>query len=239
MAAGYVAAHAGVLVKLDGTPVALAAEPMSLVSGKTYRVTALAKRCFDPSVALEIRDNGVAVGAANIEAIDYMNGLVIFAAAYTPTGPITVQSGSYIPFVTIGTVKSFDFQTMKDMLDKSVFGDAAKRYANGLGDFKGSLGAWSFLDENIGVGTLEAALAGGTVRTISVEITQDGVTLANGGLLFRGPVMLASADTSAGVADLVETSTSFEGAPRMSVAGASGSWPVSWSLLDGSTGLRI
>lgn len=239
MAAGYVAAHAGVLVKIDGTPVALVAEAMQLVSGKYYRVTNAIKRCFDPSVALEIRDNGVAVGAANIEHIDYLNGIVKFAAAYTPTTPITAHAGSYIPFLTIGTIKSFDFKSAKEMLEKSVFGDAAKRYANGLGDFSGGLGTWSFLDENVGVATLEASFAAGTVRVISIEILQDGVTLANGGLYWRGLCALQGAETSAEVASLVETSPKLEGSARMSVAGASGSWPVSWSILDGATGIFV
>lgn len=239
MAAGNVAAHSGVLVKLDGTPVTLAAEAMSLISGKNYRVTALAKRCFDPRVALEIRDNGVAVLAANIEAIDYLHGIVIFAAAYTPTGPITAHAGSYVPFATIGTANGFDFKVMKEDLDKGVFGDAAVRRVLGLGDFNGSITAWSFLDESVGVGTLEAALANGTARIMSIEIIQDGTTLANGGLVWRGIVLLKGADTGAEVAALVDTTQNYEGAPMMSTLGVSGSWPVSWSFLDGATGLRI
>ena len=239
MAAGYVAAHAGVTVKLDGTPVALSAEAMSQVSGKYYRVTDAAKRCFDPNTALEIRDAGVAVGSANIEHIDYLNGIVKFAAAYTVTGPVTVQTGAYVPFSTIGTIKSFDFKASKEMLDKSVFGDTSKTFANGLGDFSGSLGAWSFLDENVGVGTLESALANGTVRILSIEILQDGSTLANGGLYWRGLVVLQNADTNAEVASLVESTQTYEGSPMMSVAGASGSWAVSWSILDGATGIYV
>lgn len=239
MAAGAVAAHAGVTVKLDAAPVTLTAEAMSLVTGKTYRVTNAARRCFDPRVALEIRDNGVAVAAANIERIDYLHGVVIFAAAYTVTGPVTAHAGSYLPFATVGTAKAFSFDMTVDDADKGVFGDAAVRRALTLGDFTGTVGAWSFLDESVGAGTLEAALSAGTVRVLSIEIVQDGVTLANGGILWRGLVVLNGADTEAAVADLVDTTQRYTGSPMMSVAGASGSWPVSWSILDGSTGLPI
>lgn len=239
MAAGNVAAHVGVTIKLDGTPVAFAAEPMQLVSGKVYRVTNAIKRCFDPNTALEIRDNGAAVAISNIADIDYLHGLVIFAASYTPTGPVTAHAGAYVPFVTVGTVNSFGVEISAEALDKSVFGNAARRYARGLADFNGSLNLISFLDENVGIETLEASFAAGNTRILSVEIIQDSVTLANGGLVFRGLVQLSEADTSADPSGLVETSATFEGTPRASTSGVSGPWGVAWSLLDGATGLRI
>ena len=239
MAAGNVNAYNGVTVKLDGTPVSFTAEAMSLVSGKTYRVTNAIKRCFDPNTALEIRDNGVAVAPANIEAIDYLHGLVIFAAAYTPTTPITAHAGSYVPFVTLGTAESFSVEISAEALPKSVFGNAAKRYARGLADFTGNIGLISFLDDNVGVEALEASFAAGNARIVSIEIVQDGTTLANGGLVFRGRVNLSSAETSADPAALVKTPIDLEGSPVASVTGVSGSWPVAWSILDGSTALRI
>ena len=238
MAAGPVAAHVGVAVKLDGTPVGMTAEPMSLVSGKTYRPTASTKRCFAPGVALVVLDNAVPVVAANIEDVDFLHGLVTFAAAYSVTGPVTV-TGSYVPFVAIGTLKSMSLDIVADALDKSVFADTAKRFARGLGDVTGAWGSWSFLDESVGIGTLEAALAGGVARIVSMEILQDASVLTNGGILARVRAFLSAADTSAEPAGLVETSVSLEGAPVLSPANSSGSWPIAWSIADGASGLRI
>lgn len=239
MAAGAVAAHLAIVVKLDGAPVSMTAEACQQITGKFYRITATTKRCIDPRVALEVRDNGVAVAPANIAFIDYLNGIIQFAAAYTVTGPVTIQSGSYIPFSTLASVKSFDASGSFEMLDKSVFSNLVKRYIRGLGDFKVELGEFSHMEDAAGVETIEASFGAGTRRCLSVEMIQDGTTLANGGLVFRGFVVPQAGDTSAEVASIVETGVTLEGSPQMSVAGTSGSWPVTWSLLDGQSGLFI
>jgi hypothetical protein len=241
MAAGFVAAHSGVTIKFDGTPVAIVAgEAMSQISGKYYRVTDAAKRCLDHRQNLEIRDNGVAVAATNIEHIDYLNGIVKFAASYTVTGPVTIQVGTYIPFTTLGVVKSFSFDVSADLPEKTVFGNTSRRYLRGLADFTIDLAAFDHLESAAGVETLEASLNSGTTRIISIEIIQDGSTLANGGLLVRGLVKLQNPSTDADPGSIVETGSKFEGCPVMSTnALVSGSWPVSWSVLDGASGLYI
>ena len=240
MAAGNVAAHIVVTIKFEGTPTSMPAEAMSQITGKYYRVTNSAKRCFDPRVNLLIQDNAVDVAAADIEAIDYLNGIVKFAAAYTVVGAVTVSSGSYLPFSSFGTAKSFSAHVMREKLDKSVFGNSFRRYILGLMDFDGDVGAFSDLSETVGVEGLGTSLNSATLRVISIEIIQDGSTLANGGLVFRGLVNLQSHDTKADVASIVESGIKFLGKPQMSTNSlASGSWPVSWSLLDGATGLPI
>ena len=83
--AGYV----GTILK-QGTSTAMTAEAMSLVSGKTYQVTASTKRNFNPAVAVTVLDNAVAVNVTNILNIDYLFGRVTFIAGYTVTGPVTV-----------------------------------------------------------------------------------------------------------------------------------------------------
>lgn len=239
MAAGSTAAHLAVLVKFDGTPVSMPAEPCSLISGKYYRITAASKRCIDPRANLEVRDNGVAVVAANIEHVDYLHGIVKFAAAYTVTGPVTIQTGTYIPFTTHAFAKSFDLKVMRTMLDRTVFGNAFRRYLSGLGDFDANVGSFD-VTAATGVETLEASRASGTPRVMSVEIIQDGVTLANGGIVWRGLVLVAGQDDSAEPDGLVEGNIPLTGAPMMSTnALVTGSWPVSWSLLDGASGLYV
>ncbi len=239
MAAGQVAAHSGVTVKFDGTPTTMTAEACSQITGKYYRVTDATKRCFDHRQNLTVLDDAVIVAAADIEHIDYLNGIVKFASAYTVVAAVTV-TGTYLPFTTLGVVKSFDFDVKADLMDKTVFGNSFKRYLRGLMDFTLDTSAFDHVESAAGVATLEASFGAGTRRVISVEILQDGVTLANGGLYVRGLVLAASADTSAEVAGIVESGLHLEGAPVVSTnAIATGTWPVSWSVLDGASGLYL
>lgn len=87
-------------IKLGGTPAVLTDEAMELVSGKTYKVTDTDKNVLDPATAVVVKDNGVTVGAANIEDINLLFGQVTFDAGYTVTGPVTV-SGKYVPMLQI------------------------------------------------------------------------------------------------------------------------------------------
>src|SRR5690348_7886763 len=93
--AGYVAK-----VKSTGTSTAMTGEAMSLVSGKTYKVTDATKDVWDYTKSLTVKDNGAAVAAADIEEINYIFGQVTFVAGYTPTGPITVD-GHYLPLTEV------------------------------------------------------------------------------------------------------------------------------------------
>ena len=239
MAAGVIAAHQGVTVKFDGTPTSMTAEPMSQITGKYYRVTNAAKRCFDWRQNLNVLDNGVAVAAANIEFIDYLNGIVKFAASYTVNGPVTV-TGTYLPLTTLGVVKSFDSAFSPDLIDKSVFGNAHSRVNRGLCDYAIDLGQFDHLESAAGVETLEASLQAGTVRLISIECLQDGSTLANGGIVIRALVVLSSVSTDADPTKLVESGLKLDGSPTPSTnAAAAGPWPVSWIVLDGASGLYV
>jgi hypothetical protein len=99
--AGYVCT-----IKKSGTPTTMTDEAMSLVSGKTYKITDAAKACIDLDTAVVVEDNASPVAAADILNIDYLHGRVTFAASYTPTGPITI-TGKYLPLSTLGTSQSF------------------------------------------------------------------------------------------------------------------------------------
>lgn len=239
MAAGQVASHAGVLVKLDGTPVAMTGEAMSQITGKYYRVTNAAKRCFDWRQDLTVIDDGVDVDAADIEHIDYLHGIVQFAGGYTVNGAVTV-TGTYVPFTTLGVVQSADFEMSREMVGKTVFGNLFARYLGGLADFSVQIGAFDHLDSASGVETLEASFGSGTRRCVSIEIIQDGSTITNGGIAIRGLVVPPSTSTDAEPASIVESGTTLTGSPVESTnAAVSGSWPVSWSILDGADGRFI
>ena len=108
-------------IKKTGSSTAYADEPMSLVSGKTYKVTNAAKNVFDRQVALVFEDNGTPVLAADIESIDYLYGRVTFASSYTVTGPVTVASGSYLPLAAVGKFKETSLTQSAEVIDDSYY----------------------------------------------------------------------------------------------------------------------
>lgn len=117
---GLYKGFAGYMAKIlkSGTSTALTDEAMSLVSGKTYRVTDATKRLFDREEALAFEDGGVAISDANIESINHLFGEVTFVSGYTPSGSITVASGNYLPLATIGKANGFTLtQTAAEIMD--------------------------------------------------------------------------------------------------------------------------
>jgi hypothetical protein len=109
--AGYVAK-----IKKSGSTTAMTAEPMALVSGKTYQVTNAAKRMFDRSVAPVFKDATVAIAATNILNIDYLYGRVTFISSYTPGGAVTVD-GSYLTLTQIAKGQSFTLNQTAATID--------------------------------------------------------------------------------------------------------------------------
>lgn len=99
--AGYVAT-----IKKSGTPTAMTDEPMSLVSGKTYKVTDASKSIWDHTDTYVIEDDSTPVSSSNIESIDHLFGQVTFISSYTPAGVITV-TGDYLPMTVLGCSNSF------------------------------------------------------------------------------------------------------------------------------------
>lgn len=120
--AGYV-----VSLKKSGTAVAFADEAMSLVSGKIYTPTNAVHRLFDPSVPITVEDGGVDQ-TAEVIAIDYLHGTIEFDAGYTPTGSITIATGSYLPSTEIAGSKSFTLTQTAETVDET---DIPTAKANG------------------------------------------------------------------------------------------------------------
>lgn len=114
--AGYVAK-----ILKSGSASAYSNEPMQLVSGKTYEVTDTAKRVFDRTSTLVFEDNGSPVAGSNIDNIDHLFGRVTFTSGYTPTTPITVASGSYLPLTQVGRGTSFNLTQTARMIDDTDF----------------------------------------------------------------------------------------------------------------------
>lgn len=113
--AGYQA-----VLKKGGTSTLMTAEAMALVSGKTYQITATAKRVIDYNTALTVYGNAVAIAASNIESIDYLNGKVTFISSYTPTTPITI-TGNYMPLAVIANGRTFNLTQSAGEIDNTVY----------------------------------------------------------------------------------------------------------------------
>ncbi len=119
--AGYLAE-----VKQAGVSTAMTTEAMTLVSGKTYKITNTAKDVWDRNTTFVVFDNAVDQTAEVLE-IDYLFGKVTFKASYTPTGPVTV-TGAYFPTAQLGKGNAFTLTMSCEPIQTT---DFATAQANG------------------------------------------------------------------------------------------------------------
>ena len=119
--AGYTAA-----IKKGGTSTTVSAGAMTLVSGKTYRINDATKRMMSLANPVTVYDNAVN-HTADLLSIDYLNGTVTFAAAYTVTGAVTMDY-FYLPLTTLGKGRSFSLTQSAAEIDDT---DYAAAQANG------------------------------------------------------------------------------------------------------------
>ncbi|UTC29969.1 hypothetical protein STASHLEY_00350 [Brevundimonas phage vB_BpoS-StAshley] len=110
------------LIKKAGAALAMTDEAMTLVSGKTYQITASAKRVLDLATSITVEDNAVDA-TAEVEKIDYLSGKVTFKGTYVPTGPVTL-TGSYVPMSQIAKGRSFNLTQNANELDVTGYDDA-------------------------------------------------------------------------------------------------------------------
>jgi hypothetical protein len=109
-------------LKQQGTATTMTAEPMALVSGKTYRITNAVRRILDYFSPITVFDGGVD-HTADVVSIDYLNGEVTFAAAYTVSGAVTL-TGKYVPTVSIAKARTFTLTQSAAELDTTVYEEA-------------------------------------------------------------------------------------------------------------------
>lgn len=190
-------------LSLGGSPTAVTAEACSNVSGKTYRVTASAKRVLSPSVARTWKDNGVTVSAVDIESEDLLAGTVTFASGYTPTGPITVDA-TYIPRVALAWVSKADVSLKCDSVDVTDLNqsEGVRKRVQTLKDGSGSMEVTRSLDEavygSVGVADL---LLGRAPTFVELQVVS--------GLVVRFWAFLDSADVGLEPGDVVRASIPF------------------------------
>ena len=197
----------------SGTSTSMTAEATTLVTGKTYRITNAAKRMLDPGSAVTVDDGGVPIASVNIESIDYLHGIIVLDAGYTPGGAITVDA-NYLPLSQIADVYTSSVSTSVTMLDDTVYEDTGVSRKAGLKDISGSFSAY---DE--GATALSGLLEAGTV--LYLTLMQTGSASVEH---LRARVLLESEDASAAVDGLVESMYNFVGASVLSVEGREVSW---------------
>lgn len=118
---GIFKGFAGYEVKLlmTGTPTTFTNETATQIgSSQSYQINNAAMEIFDRLTTVAVKDNAVAVDAANIESIDYLFGIVTFASGYSVTGPVTI-SGKYLPKTAIAGSRTFTLTQTAAAVDNS------------------------------------------------------------------------------------------------------------------------
>lgn len=208
-------------VKVTGSSTSLTAEPCSLVSGKTYRITNSAKRILDPATAVVVYDGGSPVDDSDILSYSPLFGTVTFQPSYTVGGAITVD-GAYLPTFDLAGAREFSFNRATDLLDVSVFDATAdyKRRLYGLGDFTASVGALDTTHTD-----MDPSGATQTLTTMNDAQTPFVVAIALSSVEYRFWVTIESMEVSGAVDGLIECSLSLQAATQGFVTdGSSVSW---------------
>lgn len=103
----------------EGTPVATTGEAMSLVSGKTYKITDTSKDIFSDTATITVYDDAVDV-TAQVETYNYLFGTITFASGYSVVGAITIDV-TYIPVAVVGRFNTFTLTQSVSAVDDSDF----------------------------------------------------------------------------------------------------------------------
>lgn len=206
-------------VKVGGTPVAFANEPMSEVTGPgiaartVYRIDTAIRRVLDPATAVvvEVDPDGAgaaafAVVAASDYALNTLFGKVTFATPLA-AGALVRISASYIPTLTVAEAHQLALNAKRAMLDTSKFGTDHMLRKAGLKEASLNLSVWDVLttdqDPGGGVVTFAALLDGGTAVLVEIDWDGDGLNP-----YFRGWFLLESeGQESANDAQVVGTVT--------------------------------
>ena len=126
------------LVRLGGTPLEVAGESCSLISGTTYQITSVARRTIDPLQAFLFKDGSSAISFDDITSVDHANGTVTLNTA--PAGSVTF-SGYIIPLIdsaqVLNGLNEFEIDDSTDNIDSTVIVEQqqkTRRRTSGLRD---------------------------------------------------------------------------------------------------------
>lgn len=201
-------------LRVNGAANAVTNEATTL-GGGVYQVTNTARRVWDPSVAVTVKDGGVTVSAL-LYTFDYLRGIVTFVG-YSPTGAITVD-GSWASMVSVAEGRAFSFAAMQDLADSSVFGTAFKLKTPTLRDVQATMEILSSPLVDLdgvtgGTQSLVSFLENATVKIFEVSLPSFNL---------RAFVQFDNLEIAAAVGDLVGTTVSMQGSSQRSAR----SWSV-------------
>ncbi len=172
--AGYVAS-----VKSSGTPVLESAAAMTLVSGKTYKISDATKNVWDYTQGIVVKHNsGVTVSAANY-TVDWLFGRVTFISTFSVIGSVTVDV-HYMPITEVTKASSFTLTQTAATIDHTDYAIAHSN--NGYRVFEPGLRTISlqlggFYDSSDHVWTI---LEGRSAVVIEINPDGSGLSLARG-----------------------------------------------------------
>jgi hypothetical protein len=220
--------YPGYVTKLlkPGTSTAMAAEAMTLVSGKTYQITNAAKRIIDRSILPTVFDGGVD-HTADVLSIDYLFGKVTFKAAYAPAGAITI-TGNYLPTQNLG--KSMSHTLTQTAAAKRTTDYPTAQANDGHNTFEPGLRQCS-LETGMIYNSADAWAAALVAREeLILEINPDGISKS----IARGFFRLGSTRQSGNNAELEEEGLTFQLNVPLMDAPREIATPFSWSHANDS-----
>lgn len=104
-----------VVIKKSGTSTTMTGEATTNTSGKTYQIDATTKRVWDRTATFVVYDGGVD-HTSDVESIDFLNGTVTFASAYTVGGAVTID-GKYLPMTQLAKYRNFTLSMTQEAID--------------------------------------------------------------------------------------------------------------------------
>lgn len=197
--AGYIAD-----VKKAGTATNLVAQGMTLVSGKTYKVSDATKNILNPDATFTVLD-GVTDVTDEVVSWNYLFGQLTFDSGFTPAGAITIAAtGGYYPVVTLGKANAFTLTQSSDTIDSTDFAtaqanDGHRTFQQGLKTVSLELTGFYDVANDFRANLTDRDL-------LIIEINPDG----NSKSVARGFFKIMSEGQSGEVGALEEESTTFE-----------------------------
>lgn len=211
-------------IKKVGTSTAMTTEACTLVSGKTYQVTAPTKRVLNRAVTMNVFDNAVNRNA-EVLSVDYLSGKITFKSTYTVIGPVTV-TGEYYPTVSVGAYTDYTLtQTAVAIKDTNI---PAAQANGGVDTYR----AGGLREVNIQLPSIFASADAWDAALIArseyiIEVNPDGT----GAHFARGFFKLFDNKQSGNVGALEEETTQFNLVVPVAIAGVGAGFDVETPFL--------
>lgn len=189
------------VIKKTGSPIAFTGEAMSNTTGQTYKIDNAAKNIWDIATPVVVYDVGTDV-TASVTSINFLFGEVTFDAAYTVTGPITVD-GASLPNSQLCSITDFSLTQQANMNDTTDFCTAQSN--NGHKTYTPGLKTVSFSPNGFHAASNTFFTSIENRERVVIEINPDGSGLSS----CRGFFIPTTKDQSGNVGDLEKISVTY------------------------------